>query len=324
MLLVAAFALTLLPALPAQAQLNGSHSLGDFGVQSGSQPQPGFNAALFYYRFDTDTIKDADGNTVSLSPATPGSLALTAVAPIAWYVSKAKVLGGNYGVMVVLPFANASLEAPAFQLDRGIDTGIADMLVRPLDLGWHTKQADVAAGFQLYVPTGRYEPGASDNIGKGMWSYEPFVGTTVYLDEKRSLSLAATAYWEFHGKKEDSDVKVGQILSLQGGAGQVVPGRRADRRRGVLRAVEAHRRRAARVRVARRNAARHRRPQQASGLCLRAGRDPACGEQVEALRPGQHPLSVGNRRAGEDSGRHADHHDDLPGSEREAEVSLEG
>jgi hypothetical protein len=219
-LLVAALALTLLPALPAQAQLNGSHSLGDFGVQSGSQPLPGFYSALFYYRFDTDTIKDADGNTVRLSPATPGSLALTAVAPIAWYVSKAKVLGGNYGVMVVLPFANASLEAPAFQLDQTIDTGITDTLVRPLDLGWHTKRADVAAGFQLYVPTGRYEPGGSDNLGKGMWTYEPFIGTTVYLDEQRSVSLATTAYWEFHGKKEDSDVKVGQILSLQGGLGK--------------------------------------------------------------------------------------------------------
>ena len=92
--------------------------------------------------------------------------------------------------------------------------------MRPLDLGWHTKRADVAAGFQLYIPTGRYEPGGSDNLGKGMWTYEPFVGTTVYLDEKRSVSLATTAYWEFHGKKEDSDVKVGQILSLQGGLGK--------------------------------------------------------------------------------------------------------
>ena len=215
-----AFGLTLLLAMPAQAQLNGSHSLGDFGAQSGSQPQPGFYSALFYYRFDTDTIKDADGNTVRLPAATPGSLALTAVAPIAWYVSKAKVLGGNYGVMVVLPFANASLEAPAFQLDQTIDTGITDTLLRPLDLGWHTKRADVAAGFQLYIPTGRYEPGGSDNLGKGMWTYEPFIGTTVYLDEKRSVSLATTAYWEFHGKKEDSDVKVGQILSLQGGLGK--------------------------------------------------------------------------------------------------------
>ena len=37
-LVAAACALTLLAAVPAQAQLNGSHSLGDFGVLSGSQP----------------------------------------------------------------------------------------------------------------------------------------------------------------------------------------------------------------------------------------------------------------------------------------------
>ena len=34
----AACGLTLLAAVPVQAQLNGSHSLGDFGVQAGSQP----------------------------------------------------------------------------------------------------------------------------------------------------------------------------------------------------------------------------------------------------------------------------------------------
>ena len=63
-----------LPAVPAQAQLNGSHTLGDFGVQSGSQPAPGFYAALFYLHYDTDTIKDADGDTVRLAPDSPGSL----------------------------------------------------------------------------------------------------------------------------------------------------------------------------------------------------------------------------------------------------------
>jgi hypothetical protein len=210
----------LLLAAQAQAQLNGSHSLGDFGVQSGTQPGPGFYAALFYSHYGTDTIKNADGDTVRLSPSAPGSVGLSALVPIAWYVSKAKVLGANYGAMVVLPFANASLEAPAFQLDRTLDTGAADMLVRPIDLGWHTKRADVAAGFQVYIPTGRYTPGADDNLGKGMWTYEPFLGTTVYFDEKKTLSLAATAYWEIHGGKQDSDVKVGQILSLQGGLGK--------------------------------------------------------------------------------------------------------
>jgi hypothetical protein len=40
------------------------------------------------------------------------------------------------------------------------------------------------------------------------------------FDEKRTFSLATTAYWEFHGDKKDTDVKVGQILTLQGGVGK--------------------------------------------------------------------------------------------------------
>jgi len=216
----AACFLTALSALPAHAQLNGSHTLGDFGVNSGSQPAPGFLAGLFYLRYDTDTIKDKDGNTLRLAPNSPGSLGLSAVAPLFWYVSKTKFLGANVGAMAVVPFANASLEAPAFALANTVDTGIADMVIRPLDLGWHKKQVDIAAGFQVYLPTGRYTPGGDDNLGKGMWSYEPFAGATVYFDEKRTFSLAATAYWELHGNKEDSNTKVGQILTLEGGVGK--------------------------------------------------------------------------------------------------------
>lgn len=56
--LAGAFALTALAALPAEAQLNGSHILGDSGVRSGSQPAPGFYTVVFYYRYGTDTLKD--------------------------------------------------------------------------------------------------------------------------------------------------------------------------------------------------------------------------------------------------------------------------
>src|SRR5437660_8848727 len=191
----AIMALAALLPRPSAAQLNGSHTLGDYGVQSGSQPQPGFYAALFYLRYDADTIKAADGSTIRPAPNSPGSLAVSAVAPLAWYVSNAKIFGANYGAMVVVPLANASIEAPAFALGETIGTSVSDLLVRPIDLGWHTTRADVATGFQLYAPTGRYERGGSENIGKGMWTYEPFVGTTVYFDEKRTVSLAATAYW---------------------------------------------------------------------------------------------------------------------------------
>ena len=122
--------------------------------------------------------------------------------------------------MVAVPLANASIEAPAIALDDTVDTSLSDLLLRPIDFGWHTKRADVAAGLQIYAPTGRYERGGDDNIGKGMWTYEPFLGTTVYFDERRTVSLATTAYWEFHGDKKDTTVNVGQILTLQGGLGK--------------------------------------------------------------------------------------------------------
>ena len=69
------------------------------------------------------------------------------------------------------------------------------------------------------MPTGRYERGG-ENIGKGMWAYEPFLGTTVFFDEKRTTSFATTAFWEFHGEKKDTDTRVGQLLTLQGGLGK--------------------------------------------------------------------------------------------------------
>ena len=216
----AAVSLTVLLPVPARAQLNGSHTLGDYGVQSGTQPLAGFYASLFSYRYGTDTIRNADGKPITLSPDSPGSVGLTALAPILSYVSKSKALGANYGVLVVIPLANGSLEAPAFGLTQTIGTGFGDVLFRPVDLGWHTKRADVDAGLQFYAPTGRYDTGATDNIGKGMWTYEPFVGTTVYLDEKRTFSVATTAFWEMHGKKKDSDVRVGHIVSLEGGTGK--------------------------------------------------------------------------------------------------------
>jgi hypothetical protein len=219
-LLSALCGLALLFVSPAQAQLNGSHTLGDFGVKSGTQPSPGFYAGLFYYNYDTDTIKDADGNRVALAPGNPNSIEITAAAPLLWWVSNAKLFGANYGEMVVHPWANASIEAPALGFGEEIGTSVSDAIIRPLDLGWHTKRADVNAGLQIYAPTGQYELGGENNIGKGMWTYEPFVGATFYFDAKKTFSFATTAYYEFHDKKKDTDIKVGQILTLEGGLGK--------------------------------------------------------------------------------------------------------
>jgi hypothetical protein len=216
-------------ASPAHAQLNGENLLGDMGVKSGTQPEPGVYVANVYYRYFADSIKGPDGQALVLDPTSSGSQTIQAAVPLAIYVSPKKILGAHYGMMAVMPFANGSLEAPGLGLSEKASAGPSDLYVMPVQLGWHTKRADAVAGVAFFAPTGRHTAGASDNLGKGMWSYELSGGTTVYFDKQRSWSFATTGFWETHSTKEGevrvqnmtiSDVKVGQLLTLEGGIGK--------------------------------------------------------------------------------------------------------
>ena len=59
-----------LGAAPARAQLNGENLLGDTGVRSGTQPAPGCYAGFLYYRYDTDVIRNASGEQITLDQPT--------------------------------------------------------------------------------------------------------------------------------------------------------------------------------------------------------------------------------------------------------------
>ena len=218
-----------LAAVPAQAQLNGENLLGDMGVKSGTQPEPGFYLSNIFYRYRADEITGPNGRTITLDPTQPGSHSINAAVPLMLYVSPKKLFGANIGMMAVMPFASGALEAPALGLSESASVGPSDLYVMPLQLGWHTQRADATAGVAFFAPTGRYSAGASDNIGKGMWSYEVSGGTTVYLDRQRSWSIAATGYWETHSGKDGelrigqvpvTNVKVGQLFTLEGGVGK--------------------------------------------------------------------------------------------------------
>src|SRR5678816_4417963 len=96
-------------ASPAYAQLNGENLLGDMGVKSGSQPAPGFYVGSLYYRYKPDPIKGPDGTSVGLAPTGEAQQTIQAAVPMAIYVTKKKVLGANFGMMAVMPFANGTL-----------------------------------------------------------------------------------------------------------------------------------------------------------------------------------------------------------------------
>ena len=198
----------------AVAQLNGFNIKGDLGLKSGSQAPPGAYVGSPFYWYGTDTITNRDGDEINVT----GELNLFLGGPLVNVVTKKKVLGANYGFLAVLPFANARIETP--RLDENPGPGLSDMYIQPFNLGWHTKRADVLAGYGIFVPTGRYTAGADDNTGLGMWGHEVFAGSTVFLDEKKAWHAATTAAVEFHSKKEDSDAQVGSLLTLEGGFGR--------------------------------------------------------------------------------------------------------
>ena len=200
----------------AHAQFNGHNTKGDYAMFSGSQPDPGFYFAPLYVNYDADTVRNADGDKVSRD----GELGFDAVAPIFVWVSNKKILGGNYGLTVAPAWATSALEAPIFGGASSVGWNEGDLYIQPLALGWHTPRADFTAGLGIFAPTGNYEAGGDNNTGLGMWSYEIFGGTTVYLDQGRTWSFAATAFFETHGKKDGTDIRVGDLLTIEGGLGK--------------------------------------------------------------------------------------------------------
>ena len=71
---------------PARAQYMGHNFHGDFGVNSGSQPGPGFYFALPFGQWNMDQIKDADGN--KFLPSLFQGLDVRAIPPTAVVVTK--------------------------------------------------------------------------------------------------------------------------------------------------------------------------------------------------------------------------------------------
>ena len=69
----------ILQSSAAFASFAGHNTKGDFGLQSGSQPTPGFYAiAPMCYHYDADTLRDSSGNSISPDLENGGSLTANA------------------------------------------------------------------------------------------------------------------------------------------------------------------------------------------------------------------------------------------------------
>jgi hypothetical protein len=198
----------------ALAQLGGENIRGDQGLKSGSQAPPGWYLGDMFYFYETDTVVGANGNSLS-GP----QVNLFGNFFVVSHVSKKKFLGANYAFTVAPAIVNTRLTLPSLNLDAS-SWGLADMYIQPAQLGWHFKRADALLGYAFFAPVGRFTAGANNNTGLGMWSNEFSGGTTVYFDAARKWHAAATGFYEIHSSKQDLDLKIGDMFTLEGGVGR--------------------------------------------------------------------------------------------------------
>jgi len=207
----------------ASAQQKGQWVPGQFGLNAGAIPDPGFTYANLSLNYSAGQLNGPNGNSLS---GVAGNYSFWVDENIFYFVPKHKILGGYFMPYVALSYASGSLVAdiPALNLSAGGGgSGFADMYVQPLNIGWHLKRVDVVVGYAFTAPTGRYTAGASNNVGSGYWGNNITSGTTLYLTKNKGTSANLATDWEIHGQKSGTNITPGQAFTMEWGLGQVLP-----------------------------------------------------------------------------------------------------
>ena len=146
---------------------------------------------------------------------------------LVYYVPSLKVLGGHLQFGIGQPtVANGSVTLPQFGISAGSGFGFADTYVQPYTLGWSAKRIAFYGSYAFIAPTGRYVPGATNNIGSGYWGNHFLTGTTLYLTKNQGTSANLFTDWEFHGSRQEIDnarITPGQTFTIEWGLGQALP-----------------------------------------------------------------------------------------------------
>jgi hypothetical protein len=157
-----------------------------------------------------DEAKADDGSTL---PITGSNTVVMDMNTIAW-TSTATALGGaQYSSSATLPFAKNDLTSDLNgNLSGG--AGFADSYYLPLILGWNEERVAVRVLWGFLAPTGRFVPGANNNVGSGYWTLAGSSGQTFYLTKSKSLNLSAYEMYEFHTTQEGTGTRPGDTFDL--------------------------------------------------------------------------------------------------------------
>lgn len=205
--LASAAALVLLATTGAHAE--GHYVAGVEGLQGPSVPPPGMYYLGYLVHYDINSLR-APGSSDALPGRNKGSV--TAVANRLVWVTKHKFLGADYGMETIIPVMRTSLD-----FANSKDSGVGDVYVGPLVLGWHGAQWDAVAAAGMWLDTASTSQPAAP--GKGFKSTMLTGGLTYYFDGAKTITGSALARYEFNTRK-DNGIRPGQQLTVEWGLGK--------------------------------------------------------------------------------------------------------
>ncbi len=204
-------ALALAAALLAgAAHAEGHYVTGVEGLQGSSVPPAGNYYLGYLVNYDINSFRAP--NDAKLQ----GDGKVTALVNRFVKITDTKLLGADYGFETIIPVIRTSLDIKAAALNDS-DSGVGDVYLGPLVLGWHGPQWDAVAAAGLWLDTASHNTPVA--AGKGYKSTMLTGGVTYYFDPAKSVSGSALFRFERHGKN-DAGIRPGNQLSLEWGVGK--------------------------------------------------------------------------------------------------------
>ena len=220
----------------------GSYQPGLMNVRDLAPPGAGIVFLDYNYWNNSNSYVDRSGKKVSsleidLAPIDPsfGKVTLDldqqvsgyANVPVFFYTSRFKILKARYMASINPSYLTSNYRMNIHASDTSVTStgntgGFGDLSFIPLGLGWSIgNRIDISFFYMVYAPTGRYETGADDNIGKGFWTHQFQVPFYYYFMEK-ATALFFMPTLEVNGSVKDSDFHAGNRFTIEYGFSQYV------------------------------------------------------------------------------------------------------
>ncbi len=193
------------------ATAGGHYVPGVEGIQAASVPPPGMYYLGYLVNYSIDELR-APGSENSIPGNNTGTV--SALANRFVYITNTKVLGADYGVEAIVPVIRKSM---AFAGESS--SGIGDVYLGPLVLGWHGGNWDAVAAAGLW-----FDNANSDSISKPGNGYKSTMltgGGTYYFDAAKSWSGSALLRYEMNSK-DDRGFEPGDQVTMEWGIGKTV------------------------------------------------------------------------------------------------------